>query len=205
MSEIAYGVYVYNSSYNTISGNVVKADVGDCVDVSGISSIGNKILYNQLLGISDPRSERVHYGRTYFYVEALNTTVYGNDFINISMFVYNDSVETWNNGSAGNYWSDYNGTDANEDGIGDSPYSIYPYQNIQDEKPLMSPNFLLRGDVNLDGTVDLYDALQGASAFGSTRGEPNWNAFADFNKDGTIDIFDLIIVAQDFGKTFPSI
>ena len=43
----------------------------------------------------------------------------------------------FDNGSFGNYWSDYTGTDANHDGIGDVPYIIGG--NLQDRYPLMMP------------------------------------------------------------------
>lgn len=42
---------------------------------------------------------------------------------------------TWDNGKKGNYWADYNGTDNNKNGIGDTPYMIDSL-NI-DRYPLM--------------------------------------------------------------------
>ncbi len=41
---------------------------------------------------------------------------------------------TWFDGKTGNYWSDYEGVDANNDGVGDEPY--YP---LDDARPLMAP------------------------------------------------------------------
>ena len=46
-----------------------------------------------------------------------------------------ETPHDWDNGKVGNYWSDYNGTDANHDSIGDSPYVIDPLD--RDLYPLM--------------------------------------------------------------------
>jgi hypothetical protein len=58
------------------------------------------------------------------------------------------------------------------------------------------------GDLNQDGTVDIYDAILFVAAFGSYPGHPNWNARADLNQDNRIDIFDIVILASNFGKHY---
>ncbi len=92
-----------------------------------------------------------------FYAQlAANNTVYANNFDHngenaVIPFIRNIPIVSFDNGTIGNYWSDYNGTDLNGDGIGDTPYVIettyYDYelkQNVtlhqgQDNYPLMAP------------------------------------------------------------------
>src|SRR5271157_658692 len=75
-------------------------------------------------------------------------TFYHNNFVDNDQQVISDidspfenvsygtpSTCTWNNTVEGNYWSDYNGSNVNQDGIGDSPYVID--SSNTDHYPLM--------------------------------------------------------------------
>jgi hypothetical protein len=68
-----------------------------------------------------------------------NNTFYRNNFVDNSRNVqaYGDNV--WDNGTEGNFWSDYNGTDADGDGIGDTPYIVDYDDGLRDRYPLMAP------------------------------------------------------------------
>ena len=68
-----------------------------------------------------------------------SNTFYHNNFINNSQNGLDPSGgNIWDNGSAGNYWDEYRGMDANGDGIGDTPYPI-PGNLSSDVYPLMKP------------------------------------------------------------------
>jgi parallel beta-helix repeat protein len=146
-----------------------------------------------------------------------NNTIYHNNFTDNGQHAYIDGeygagVNVWDDGypSGGNRWSDYTGTDfycgphqnlTGSDGIGDTPYVID--ENNQDTYPLGVFSAHLLGDLNQDKIVDILDAVQAASAFGSHAGDPGWNDQADLNQDNIVDIFDIIILANNFGKRSP--
>jgi hypothetical protein len=58
----------------------------------------------------------------------------------------------------------------------------------------------IQGDINFDGTVDIFDIAMVALQFGRPP-PPITDSRADINHDGLIDIFDIVVVALHFGET----
>jgi len=126
-----YGIYlVYSGPSNTIENNTISRNTWGVTlyGSSGNTFKGNMLSYNTY-GV-DP------------VLESNNNLLYHNNFVEniVEQVVWNPNcVNTWDNGypSGGNYWSDYTGTDSNEDGIGDTAYIIDPMN--KDRYPLMNP------------------------------------------------------------------
>ncbi|PVX25278.1 MAG: hypothetical protein CW691_05125 [Candidatus Bathyarchaeum sp.] len=70
-----------------------------------------------------------------------NNTFFHNNFIgNVTgSAAGRDDQNIWDNGLEGNYWEQYNGTDANGDNIGDTKYIIDTHTDSVDKYPLMIP------------------------------------------------------------------
>jgi len=216
------------SNYATIAGNLIVNNTYEAVGLGEGSNyntvIRNKMIGNGHAGVTLERYSNNNtvvrndiisnaYGVCFdlFAVNSTQNTISNNNIINNTQQVriVSGSVNSWNGSypCGGNYWSDYSDLDlfsgpyqnvTGEDGLGDTPYVI-DVNNV-DNYPLMTPWSRLLGDVNDDGTVDIFDAILLANAFNSEIGMPHWNPEADLDNDNVIDIFDAIILSLNFGK-----
>jgi parallel beta-helix repeat protein len=145
------GIYLDHASYNTIYGNLIENNNYHGIRVEESSHniiVNNRIVNNRGFGILLADSgDNLIIGNTMkqnFYDGLCledncgNNTIFHNNFIDNPENAYDKTGNTWDNGSSGNYWSDYNGSDNDGDGIGDRPYQI-PGNMSQDMYPLMKP------------------------------------------------------------------
>ncbi|NIP54019.1 MAG: DUF1565 domain-containing protein, partial [Phycisphaerae bacterium] len=144
------GVFLDSSSdSNTVSDNTITSHVnwtGIGLSHSGGNTISNNTLSINYYGIGfyDLSIGNTASGNTISnnelgieLYESGGSTIYHNNFINNTDQVYPSGTNAWDNGVEGNYWIDYNGTDADSDGIGDIPYEIDVTN--KDNHPLMNP------------------------------------------------------------------
>ncbi len=162
---------LWTSHNNTIERNTFHPDSG-LETISLHNSSNNSIWHNQL-------NLTGHYGPA----------------VNVDE---NSTNNVWDNGSEGNYWSNYNGTDLDNDGIGDTNL---PWEGV-DNYPLMNP-YWNPGDIDHDLDVDIFDVVQAAVAYDSTPSDTNWNPHCDIAEPyGIIDIFDIVTISSSYGEEY---
>ncbi len=125
--KLSSGIYMDDASGNTIiQNNITDSEIGVYTQQCGINIIHHNNFIN-------------------------NTKNWDDDGISPYWWGPPVSVSIWDDGKEGNYWSDYNGTDNNGNGIGDTPYILgennqdnYPFVNVIPEFPswIILPLFL---------------------------------------------------------------
>jgi parallel beta-helix repeat protein len=125
--HMAFGIHLSRDSHeNMVKNNNISSNM---YGIYGYSCFNNILIENNIIN---------NIYSINFYGSAINNIVYNNNFINntkVGRAPHSLYSNAWDNGSQGNYWSNYTGTDNNGDGIGDTPYLVY--ENNQDNHPLM--------------------------------------------------------------------
>ena len=211
------GIRLIHTSGNVISDNVIN---GNSFGAIGFDWANDNIVHNNTLTNSGTLGA-IHGGypscNNIFSENTIIGNTHGiemNDIFNDNRFFHNNFIDntvqvyfygpmksnSWENGCEGNYWSNYNGSDSDGDGIGDSPYVID--ENNTDSYPLMNP-YWNPGDVDHDLDVDLFDAVRLLLAYGSTPEDEHYNCHCDINEPyGAIDLFDAILLLLNYGKKY---
>ena len=123
-------------SNSTVNGNIFDSNIGA---MSFTSSSGSRIYQNTILNNE----------MALIFSDASGNTIYLNNFINNQRLIVDrgvnvtntyffpppPSINQFDNGTYGNYWNDYQGTDANGDGVADVAYRVY--ENNTDNYPLV--------------------------------------------------------------------
>lgn len=133
ITEASIGITLEFSNENIIDGNIISGGFGGIkLDGSNNNTLRKNV-------IKDCKQLALMFWRN-----ASQNLFYINSFINNIKNVeeYRPGfpefpINIWDNGTVGNFWSDYYGTDTDGDGIGDTPYIID--ENNQDNYPLTEP------------------------------------------------------------------
>lgn len=133
-SSNSIGILLFASENNNLTNNTaLDNQYGVCLADNSKGS-GNKIRPNGNILKSNIISNSSDTG--ILIDESYGNLIYSN-YLNNTKNVEDEYLNTWNSSEIGNYWSDYEGQDADRDGIGDTPYVINSHTGSLDYLPVI--------------------------------------------------------------------
>lgn len=178
--QSAYGIRVENSLDCLVKDNIVSDNIGGIhLENSTNCTVTGNYIFQNSQGVrlyspcvnNDITANTIINNTNDGMIEAMpsNGTLTGNTFVhnnflnNSQPFIYKVAGCIWDDGREGNYWTRYNGSDLNRDGVGDVPYEV---GLDQDQYPLMgmfsSFNTSQECEVNIvsNSTIEFFEYFE---------------------------------------------
>jgi len=194
MNPHQYSILLSNSNYNYIVQNEFRVH-WSVITISLWGSHNNTIERNHLV------DDGYQFSPYMELADSRDNRIFHNNFHGLNCGVYldvNSTDNVWDNGYEGNYWCDFNGTDLDGDGVGDTGL---PWKSI-DYYPLINPHWH-PADVNRDRVIDIFDAVHFGIAYQSTPTDSAWDPRCDIAEPhGFIDIFDVVLMAINYYREY---
>jgi parallel beta-helix repeat protein len=128
------GIYLWVSENNNLINNTASDNLYGVCLTDESKGTGDKRRPNGNTLTSNTVSNNFDTG--ILIDESYGNLIYKNYFNNTKN-VEDEYLNTWNSSEIGNYWSDYEGQDADGNGIGDTPYVISSYTGSLDYLPVI--------------------------------------------------------------------
>jgi parallel beta-helix repeat protein len=162
-SNIDNGIYIEDSVNNTLIENIIHS-----------SSYGLEIYTNNSLVMYNNISN-CNYGAyldSGFYFNVFSA----NEFWDIGTSAAEDNGDNnyWSLNGIGNYWEEYNGVDANNDGIGDTPFDLDGSANAQDSYPIIGRMILLNSPNDISGNSTTLSSISWSVNYYLLLENPNY-------------------------------
>ena len=149
------GILLLASENNKLINNTVLTNLYGVNLMAESTGIGDKTGPSENILASNIISYNL--GTGILFDESYGNLIYNNSFDNI-WNVEDESLNTWNSSEIGNYWSDYEGEDADGDGVGDTPYLINSHTGSMDYLPVTrSSDFPEFVEDSISGKRDVQD------------------------------------------------
>jgi parallel beta-helix repeat protein len=191
-SNIGYsGILLFTSCVNNIiAGNTVNSNDAFYAGIMAFESTGDNVITENTVINNSPYGIRMY--------SSSGNTIHNNYFANI-VNAYDDGSNIWNTTPTagpnivggpeigGNYWSDYTGTDDNNDGFGGTPHPIG--SSNHDYLPLVMP---VCGDITGDGNIDTVDLLLLVEYV--VKGTPVDACIGDIDGNGQLNSLDALLL-----------
>jgi len=196
MGHDNYSAYGYSDTIGATANFAVNLTAAMVHDVAVTAVLFSKTV----LGQGYAQNITVNVADTGDYAETFDVTAYANG---TAIETKNVTATSGNSATVIFAW--------NATGLAYGNYTISAYASpVSGETNTANNNMTggtvcvsIPGDLNGDGTVDIYDAVMLAGAFNSQLGSINWNPNADINGDGIVDIYDAVILAGSIGQSIP--